>query len=633
MFALLLDHGDVVFGVLLVLGGFSGWASLAYWRYRTARARWRRRTGRRFPRSSLELDGDGAVALRGRVRGRGEGAAAQTIAAMAAVSEDVIARTTRPEWLVAVLDDGRELELVGRVEVVGLASRRIPPGKGEGLRAAAGRGLAPTESWPFEDLPLEVRELHDGDEVVVFGRLGRAVDEGRSYREGASRSVVRAAEDGAPIVLSRRRRPSAWLGAVVGIVGMLVALAALGGPTVEAHGYLLPRHASLVVPWQRPIALRAHRAYLRRRMRLGPATPAEAERALALTPPLDGETRIQALLISGRRAEAVAEATRGCDEPLERALRLEAMGLRSEALEVLRSIEGTEARALEVQMRAGEHEYWPARPDRLARALAQTCGEDWTCAAHPRLLWNHAPHWRFDVHAVLLGDARHRSIERGEIMLRVAGDSTFGDRRIARSRVRWLLDLGAQQLRLGAVDVALHTVERARRTLCRWPGTALDLARDVDHLEAAAYLFERRGEEIRSHSEEVCSHDESGSPGCPIDSFRNLVPGSPPKLGGHLPFRIVGALAEIGRWPNNNHRFTHFGSLDVHDLSVLQWIAPFLSSAARDRLVRSFDAQASPGATPRATALARVLRALRLGAEAERVERTVTLNRVAEHGW
>lgn len=560
MLELFVAHGEVLFAGLVVAGALLAGAASRIAQAYAARRRWRALTGGAMAWRGPRLE-PGTTALAGRIDAHGARVAACSVTAR---GSDAAIHARRAPRLTLRTSAG-DVELEGPVHVVvgaGARERCAPE-----LLADTLEGLLPEEAQLFEGLPLDVREARDAEEVLVFGRLERTDARASSYRSAASRWVLRAPDDHeAVLVATGRRRGAAWAASI----GALLAFA-LVAITARPDGWSA---ASLMAPWTRPRALDDLRSHLSHRVRDGSASPHEAELFADHLAP-KGLERARALALAGRRAEARREAVRGHHDPFVRADGLVAIGLGAEAIEELRRVHGPEARAREVIARVGLPRWrWDRRS--LAAALDATCGSDWTCAADPVLLWGaHAPHGEPDVDRLLAGWPPSVTWELAEVMLRVAGDESVGDPRIARCRIRWLIDHAANQMRIGALDESRKTLARARRSIERWPRHTLDLARAVDHFEAAAALFAHLQDPESPAPALPASHED---PDCSMQPWLALVLEPAAADPDALPSSVAGAWRSRGALPLDS----------ASDVMALAWVAPLLDPAERDVLAARY---------------------------------------------
>lgn len=477
MLRLLVVHGDLLFVALLLAGGLLGGAAHVLWRRGARRRSWRAWAGQAPLRPARRLE-PGDIVLVGKLDAHGAGTAAQTLAA----PFDAAMHTLRAPRL-SIVTRHAVVPIDGAVHVVE-SSQAVDA---DALLADARKTLPPTELALFEERALDAREVRHGAEVAVFGTLVQVASDRASYRDLGAELVLRAGAGRDGVLIARVRQRSAAIGGLVGAAAMLGVLA-------------WAADVPLIVPWQRAEALAALERTLVNRVEHGAGLSREdAELALEAFAPAPGRTRARLLVAAGRIEEAHEEATGGEVDVLRRAKGLRDAGLHGAAYAELRRLESTEARANEVRWRAAVRYEWD-----LTAALNATCGSDWTCAAHPRLLWNFEPR-ELDVHSVLAGTSSHRDPQRTRVLLRVAGDEHVGDVAVARSRVWILLDLAAHQMRFGGIDASRRTLGRARRSIDRWPSRTRDLARLADHLESASYLFANEPDGARVHDdEEAC---------------------------------------------------------------------------------------------------------------------------------
>ncbi|MCZ7685113.1 MAG: hypothetical protein M5U28_42615 [Sandaracinaceae bacterium] len=166
----------------------------------------------------------------------------------------------------------------------------------------------------------------------------------------------------------------------------------------------------------------------------------------------------------------------------------------------------------------------------------------------------------------------------GAIMLRVAGDERVGNARVARCRIRWLMDLAANQMKRGAIDQSRETLSSARRSLDRWPRHTVDLARDVDHLESAAELLRA----LEMGPAPVTSalplpHEDAE---CPLRPWLALVRDPATADSSALSYPIRSALGTLqrGELP---------GAVLDESVMAIAWVAPSSSRAIGARSPRA----------------------------------------------
>lgn len=355
-----------------------------------------------------------------------------------------------------------DLEVSGAVTVVG-AGQRVRPGELQSTLLEHAKAAHPELAWQLEEMPLEVRVLHDGDRVTAMGALTRTPDEAGSYRESASRRVL-VGLDADGVRLLRPTRRAALRGAAAG--ALLAVLAVAGGARAgwETMELLDPTRRHLVV--NRILASRPEKIGRR-----------DAEILLHLMNERDSR-RARVLSALGRRDEAVAAATRGARGPHDRAEALVSAGLIDEARETLRHTQGREARAHEVVI-AARGRWRGTRAATWRRALERVCGERWGCAAHPRLLDTFEPP-RPSAAVALSGRLDERALAEALIVHRVTRDATREDDRVATSFARSSLYLSAALAGVGADDEAACVLRAVTPALSAWPGLAGAFARRVE---------------------------------------------------------------------------------------------------------------------------------------------------------
>lgn len=620
MLGFLVAYGGLVFLALLGAGALLGAAIWRALEVASQRARWRTRA--RGASVHTDPSGEpGLVELSGRLEARGAEVAVQTVAAGSTTLFDPLLHSRRAERLTLVTGAG-EIELEGPVHVV--AGPRAAKRRAAALVEHARATLSPEEAAHLDDLPLQVREVARAERVMVFGRLELVPDRGESYRASASRRVIRAGDDPDGILMASSRRRGAGWGAVLGATLVLAVIAAIA----DYDSYPRPSDASLIAPWTRPWALRTLRTQLASSIRWGTTREHVLVYLEHLAPPR-GLERARALRAAGRPAAARREAVRDHDEPFVRADRLAEIELRTAAIEELRRVDSPEARAREVLTRSRRRYFVDAQ--RLSEALTETCGDDWTCAAHPRLLWWRAPGWRSDIDVLLDGRAEDFDPTMGAIMLRVAGDERVGNARVARCRIRWLMDLAANQMKRGAIDQSRETLSSARRSLDRWPRHTVDLARDVGHLESAAELLRA----LEMGPAPVTSalplpHEDAE---CPLHPWLTLVRDPATADSSALSYSIRSALGTLrrGELP---------GAMLDESVMAIAWVAPLLEPSDRSALAESIllgqwqDAPMTPSyptATVRRATRARALR--RLGHPQVHLEAEIAAANRRLYGW
>lgn len=591
-----------------------GWGVVKLGRGRRARRRWRARVGRR-PRGALR---EGEAALCGTLLTE-EDVAVSTLALGATPREDAAVVSRSAPGLRLRVGEA-EVELRGALCAVHPGAAVAP--EDTAARDEASAGLDPELHWLLDDSPFERRVLRAGETVFAYGELVRDAGAGSGYRDGADSFALRPVEGEPYVLLHARPATRAWWGAPLGAALVLVALALVS--SFDPGWRTQPRPLRLLLPWERAGELRHLEGYLHARVEHRNITREQAELRLMLSPALEGMDLARTLLYAGRRDEARAEVVHVRTDPFRCASALVSLGFGDDAFTELREIDGPEARAHEVVVRVGDGGWFDV-PRHLPPALDAVCGEDWTCAAHARLLWSRGLGEPPSVRRIQLGSGRR--VEEVELWLRVAGTQPLGDARTARSRLNWQLALAEAQITLGADDAARATLAGTSSTIARWPDQTGDLAREVEHYEDFLEMLDGSLDAARVHGPDCPMHRlQAALRGEPVERLFDVVTGRASWMLGLV------AEGETLTLPADADDVRWF-------LEGLPWVFPALEPDARDALAAQVVARRPLARAGSAhyvkleTLRARALIAIGRRDLAEPIREAVAEERRALYGW